>query len=38
MGTVKEITERPKDFEVGVQFDEAGYKKMFAGFAKLKKI
>lgn len=38
MGTVKEIIERPKDFEVGVQFDEAGYKKMFAGFAKLKKI
>lgn len=37
-GTVKGIIEGGRDFEVTVEFDSAGTKKMFAGFAKLKKI
>ena len=37
-GTVKGIIEGGRDFEVTVDFDTAGTKKMFAGFAKLKKI
>ena len=37
-GTVLEITEGGRDFEVKVDFDRAGVKKMFASFAKLKKI
>ncbi len=37
-GTVKEILEGGRDFEVTVEFDSAGVKKMFATFAKLKKI
>lgn len=37
-GTVKSIVEGGKDFEVAVDFDKAGIKKMFAGFAKLEKI
>lgn len=37
-GTVKEVADGPKDYEVTVVFDTAGQKKMFASFAKLKKI
>ncbi|MFQ9152335.1 MAG: hypothetical protein ACLR6B_13420 [Blautia sp.] len=32
------ITDGGRDFEVTVNFDKYGVKKMFAGFAKLKKI
>ena len=37
-GTVKDIVKGSKDYEVTVDFDGHGVKKMFAGFAKLKKI
>ena len=37
-GTVKEIVDGTRDFEVTVQFDAFGEKRMFASFAKLKKI
>lgn len=37
-GTVTGIVEGGRDFEVTVDFDSAGTKKMFAVFAKLKKI
>lgn len=37
-GTVTGIVEGGRDFEVTVAFDTAGTKKMFASFAKLKKI
>ncbi len=37
-GEVKAIVEGGRDFEVTVDFDKAGTKKMFASFAKLKKI
>lgn len=37
-GTVTGIVEGGRDFEVTVDFDTAGTKKMFASFAKLKKI
>lgn len=37
-GTVTGIVEGGRDFEVTVAFDTAGNKKMFASFAKLKKI
>lgn len=37
-GTVTGIVEGGRDYEVTVQFDDAGTKKMFATFAKLKKI
>lgn len=37
-GLVKDITEGGRDFEVTVDFDTAGTKKMFASFAKLRKI
>lgn len=37
-GEVKAIVEGGRDFEVTVDFDKAGTKKMFATFAKLKKI
>ena len=37
-GTVLDITEGGRDYEVKVEFDRAGVKKMFASFAKLKKI
>ena len=36
-GTVKRIVDGPKDYEVTVDFDNYGEKRMFAGFAKLKK-
>ncbi len=38
VGKVLEIVDGGKDFEVTVEFEKAGVKKMFAGFAKLKKI
>jgi DNA helicase-2/ATP-dependent DNA helicase PcrA len=38
VGIVKHIVEGGKDYEVTVDFDRVGTKKMFAGFAKLKKI
>ncbi len=38
LGTVQEIVKGGKDFEVAVDFDRVGRKKMFASFAKLKKI
>ena len=37
-GTVKEVKDGARDYEVTVEFDKAGTKKMFASFAKLKKI
>ncbi len=37
-GTVKKIIDGPKDYEVTVDFDSYGEKRMFAGFAKLKKV
>ena len=37
-GTVQAIVDGGKDYEVTVDFDKAGTKKMFASFAKLKKI
>ncbi len=37
-GTVTRIVEGGRDYEVTVEFDTAGVKKMFASFAKLKKI
>ena len=38
VGVVKDIVEGGKDYEVTVDFERAGVKKMFAAFAKLKKI
>ncbi|MDO4961401.1 MAG: UvrD-helicase domain-containing protein [Eubacteriales bacterium] len=38
LGTVVSIDDEPKDYKVTVDFDEAGRKIMYAGFAKLKKI
>ena len=37
-GTVRSITEGGRDYEVAVEFDKVGMKKMFASFAKLKKL
>ena len=37
-GTVRNVVEGGRDFEVTVDFDKAGTKKMFAGFARLEKI
>ena len=37
-GTVKEIKDGGKDYEVTVEFDTMGQKRMFASFAKLKKL
>ena len=37
-GTVKALEKGPRDYQVTVDFDEAGTKKMFAAFAKLRKI
>ena len=37
-GTVTDITQGGRDYEVTVDFDGAGTKKMFAAFAKLRKI
>lgn len=38
VGTVEGIVEGGKDYEVTVNFEKAGVKKMFAAFAKLKKV
>ena len=37
-GTVLTVEKGARDYEVSVDFDGAGVKKMFAGFAKLRKI
>ncbi len=37
-GTVTQIVEGGRDYEVTVDFDKVGTKKMFASFAKLKKV
>lgn len=37
-GTVRAIKDGPKDYEVTVEFDKAGVKKMFASFARLQKL
>ena len=37
-GTVKSVIDGGKDFEVTVEFDKMGVRKMFASFAKLQKI
>lgn len=37
-GTVKAIVEEPRDYQVTVEFDDYGPKKMLAAFAKLQKI
>jgi DNA helicase-2/ATP-dependent DNA helicase PcrA len=38
VGTVVSVTDSGRDYEVLVNFDTVGPKKMFASFAKLKKI
>ena len=38
IGTVLEINKGGRDYEVTVDFEEFGVKKMFAGFAKLVKV
>lgn len=38
IGTVTDITEGGRDYEVTVNFDRVGVKKMFASFAKLQKV
>ena len=38
VGIVKDIVDGGRDYEVTVEFDKVGVKKMFAGFAKLKKL
>ena len=37
-GTVLSVEKGARDYEVSVDFDNAGTKKMFAGFAKLRKL
>jgi len=37
-GTVKAIEPGPRDYQVTVEFDQAGQKVMYAAFAKLKKV
>ena len=37
-GTVQNIIDGKRDYEVTVEFDSAGVKKMYAAFAKLQKI
>lgn len=37
-GTVKEIIDGTRDYEITVEFDKGGQKKMLAGFAKLERI
>ncbi len=37
-GTVENIEKGPKDYKVTVQFDDAGRKIMYAGFARLEKL
>ena len=38
VGIVQKIVEGGRDYEVTVDFEKAGVKKMFASFAKLKKV
>ena len=38
IGIVQKIVEGGRDYEVTVDFEKAGVKKMFAAFAKLKKV
>ncbi len=38
IGTVAELKDEPKDYRVTVDFDEAGRKVLYAGFAKLEKV
>ena len=38
VGTVENIIDGGKDYEVTVNFEKVGVKKMFAAFAKLKKV
>ena len=38
VGIVKDIVDGGRDYEVTVDFDKVGVKKMFAGFVKLKKL
>lgn len=38
VGTVRQITEGGRDYEVTVEFEKFGVKKMFAAFAKLQKL
>ena len=38
VGIVRDIVEGGRDYEVTVDFDKVGVKKMFAGYAKLKRI
>jgi DNA helicase-2/ATP-dependent DNA helicase PcrA len=38
VGIVTAVAEGGRDYEVTVDFDKVGIKKMFASFAKLKKI
>lgn len=38
IGTVVNIVDGGKDFEVTVDFEKSGVKKMFASFAKLKPV
>ena len=38
VGSVLEIKDGKQDFEVTVEFDELGRRKMLAGFAKLEKL
>lgn len=37
-GTVKEIIDGARDYEITVEFDKGGQKKMLAGFAKLERV
>ena len=37
-GTVKQIADGGKDYEVTVEFDSMGVRKMFASFARLQKL
>ena len=37
-GTVRSVADGARDFEVTVEFDRFGVKKMFASFAKLQKL
>ena len=38
VGTVTKLEQGPRDYQVTVDFDSAGTKVMYAGFAKLKKV
>ena len=38
VGVVQDIVEGGKDYEVTVDFEQAGVKRMFASFAKLRKL